>query len=69
VKEGTVRVFLVVEKFVDFVYVLPNFGKIQRAEIFEEPLIHKILNLVGPTLSMLKKKALSISLGGATSAR
>lgn len=61
--------FFVVEEFVDFVDVLPDFGDVEGSEIFEESFVDQVLDGVGGTLSMLKKKALGMSLGGATSAR
>lgn len=35
--------FLVCKKLVNFVDILPDFGKVERAEVFEETLIDEVL--------------------------
>jgi len=67
--ESAVCILLVIEKLVDLVYIFPYFWQVQRAEIFEKPFVVKILNFTFGTLSMLKKKAFGIYLGGVRSAR
>ena len=67
--EDVFREFLFVEEFVYFVYVLPDLGQVERSKILEKSLVNKILHEFKNTLSMLKKKALGISLGGELSAR
>ena len=62
-------VLLVMQEFVDLVYVLPNLGQIQRAEILKESFVGEVLTMVKPTLSILKKKAWGMSFGGWWSAR
>lgn len=41
--ESVVSELLVVQELVDFVYILPNFGQIEGAEVLEETLILQIL--------------------------
>lgn len=42
--ESVFRESFVMKKFVDFIYILPDLGKVQRSEILEETLIYKVLN-------------------------
>lgn len=58
------RKFLVMKEFVHFIDVFPNFSQIEWSKVFKEALVHKILDVSIHTLSMLKKKALGMSLGG-----
>jgi hypothetical protein len=67
--EGAVGVLLVAEELVHLVDVLPGFGDVQRSEVLEKALVAQVLASRNSTLSMLKKKALGISLGGLVSAR
>ncbi len=67
--EGVAGVLLVVEELVDLVDVLPYFGQVEWPEVLEETLVDEVLRGEGGTLSMLKKKALGISVGGERSAR
>lgn len=67
--EGAVGVLLVAEELVHLVDVLPGFGDVQRPEVLEKALVAQVLASRNSTLSMLKKKALGISLGGLVSAR
>jgi len=61
--------FFVVEEFVDLIDVFPYLRDVQWSKVFKESFINQILIGVDGTLSMLKKKALGMSFGGATSAR
>ena len=67
--ERAAAVLLVAQKFVHLVNVFPDFGQVQRPEVLEEALVAEVLSDQGGTLSMLKKKALGISLGGLVSAK
>lgn len=67
--ECVVTELLVGQKLVHFVNILPDLGQVQWPEIFEETLVDEVLTEWEGTLSMLKKKALGMSLGGEWSAR
>ena len=67
--ESVAGVALIVEELVDLVNILPYLGKVERPEVLEETFVEEVLNRDRHTWSMLKKKALGISLGGVWSAR
>lgn len=57
------------EVFMYLLYVFPYFGYIYWPKILKEALVGEVLNVWMGTLSMSKKKAFGMSLGGCTSAR
>ena len=67
--KSIVREFLIVEKFINLVDIFPDFCDVKGPEILEKSFIDKVLNGKILTLSILKKKALEMSLGGLWSAR
>jgi hypothetical protein len=60
---------LIIQELVHLVDVLPDFGDVERTEVLKEALVNQVLDNRQRTLSILKKKALGMSLGGAVSAR
>ena len=62
--ESALGIFLVTEKFIDFVYVFPYFGEVERPEVLEEAFVGEILGCMVRMFSMLKKNALGIYFGG-----